>query len=111
MTRLNDPLFSLSEDLIEGLVYDNVAGVLQLVDLTGSSVKIRAYLPGAVIKEWVAVPDSDQVNNKGKFSYQLIRTPTPDIPMEGSIELQLLLTAAGKEHRSDIVEAYAVRAI
>lgn len=91
------------EHTIYGHIYDVVAGVPTLLDLTGVTVKIRARIEGGTPKEWDAVIEN-QTTDKGGYHYDLAgSTPGPaDLDVKGTLEIQAVATLSGKEYPSEI---------
>lgn len=102
------PFITGSEDRIVGYVYDNVAGVLTLLDLGGAAVSLRFSVNGRAAFSRAATVDPDQVANKGRFTYDLTTT---DLVQEGTLSIAAHVTIAGQVHKSQPVVRSAKLAV
>lgn len=98
-----------SGQILTGVIYENIDGVRTSKDLSGATVAIKAIVNDETVASWPATQDPDQVNNRGKYSFQL--TPT-SITEEGDVLLQAWVTiGGGTPIKSAIVEEWAQRSL
>jgi hypothetical protein len=96
-----------STDTITGTIYDDRAGAMTALDLSGSTVVLKAQINGGASKSWTATP-LNQSLYPGKYSYQLGST---DVDAAGIVEIQAHVAVGLSTFKSDIVRVDAMRSL
>lgn len=97
-----------STHLFEVVIKDRIGDVAEPMSLTGATVQFRVIKPDGSVSTWSAVPDPDQVVNKGKCTYKLLTT---DLAGFGPAHIQPVVTIGADVYRGKEVEHYVARQI
>lgn len=103
------PLVAGSEDILEGTIYDWVAGVRTAHDLTPyTSLSMKFSLNAGSTVSLTMVKDPDQETNPGKYTCQLGATT---LPGAGQVELQAHLSDGVTTRKTQIANRKVERSL